>query len=62
VLLVLCRKNEGNPFSTKMSVARSYTDTLLKLKANVLFSLYLVSENLRRFLQRADRDFREVLL
>ena len=29
MLLDLCRKNEGNPFSTKIGVVGSYTDTLL---------------------------------
>ena len=29
MLLDLCRKNEGNPFSTKIWVVGSYTDTLL---------------------------------
>ena len=28
MLLDLCRKNEGNPFSTKIWVVGSYTDTL----------------------------------
>ena len=32
MLLDLCRKNEGNPFSTKIWVVGSYTDTLLKSK------------------------------
>ena len=30
MLLDLCRKNEGNPFSTKIWVVGSYTDTLLR--------------------------------
>ena len=29
MLLDLCRKNEGNPISTKIWVVGSYTDTLL---------------------------------
>ena len=29
MLLDLCRENEGNPFSTKIWVVGSYTDTLL---------------------------------
>ena len=32
MLLDLCRKNEGNPFSTKIWVVGSYTDTLLMLE------------------------------
>ena len=31
MLLDLCRKNEGNPFSTKIWVVGSYTDTLLNI-------------------------------
>ena len=32
MLLDLCRKNEGNPFSKKIWVVGSYTDTLLTLQ------------------------------
>ena len=36
MLLDLCRKNEGNSFSTKIWVAGCYTDTLLKIDSETL--------------------------
>ena len=39
MLLDLCRKNEGNPFSTKIWVVGSYTDTLLSLIQRTLLTL-----------------------
>ena len=32
MLLDLCRENEGNPFSTRIWIVGSYTDTLLRMK------------------------------
>ena len=37
MVLDLCRKNEGNPFSTKIWVVGSYTDTLLIMYAPIDF-------------------------
>ena len=38
-MLDLCRKNEGNPFSTKIWVVGSYTDTLLNAVLQTLSNL-----------------------
>ena len=38
MLLDLCRKNEGNPLSTKIWVVGSYTDKLLK--ANIVYKAF----------------------